>query len=137
MSYHMILGISGDMIIKNTNLKLKDLPTLLKSYILYENQNGTTGNINLNDNCSNYDFIDVFGVIKPDNFRCFGRLYDPNGKTLTLTHFMHTDVAYYRATTISFNHNQVTQSYNKLWYLDTVADNGIYITKIVGYKLLK
>lgn len=132
-----IIKIDENVEIGNSSVKLKNLPELLKFYTLYENKNGTTGNINLTDSCSNYDFIDVFGIIKPDNFRCFGRVYNPDGKILTLNHFMHTDVAYYRSTIASFNQTQVTQSYNKLWYLDSVTDNGIYITKIVGYKYLK
>ena len=108
--------------------------------VLYENNNGSTETITLNDSVSNYKFIEIF-YKSNDNAYSSVRVYAPNGKRVSLQAFWSVDyVLYGKIKQISISDNKI----NNLAFQQVVIDNGgypaislsnfIYITKVIGYK---
>lgn len=65
---------SSSIVHNKQNLKEK----LLLPYVLYENWNGTTGAITLNDSVDNYQYIEVYGGV--NGISSFQKLYKPNSQ---------------------------------------------------------
>ena len=108
-------------------------------YELYSNSTGTTGNITLSDNISNYDFIEIiFRTNDGASYRGSSKIdiaETTNYCTLISVHY--TTGTYYMkigevslsGTALSFTGNiQITNSSTP------VEGNYIYITKVIGYK---
>lgn len=108
--------------------------------VLYSNETGTTGNINLSDSVANYDYIEIQGR-RTGMIYSSGKLYNANGKTVILTSSNATDEHIYLYTkVVQINGDVITVERAKLMYLNSqmqvfATDNDNYITRVVGYKV--
>lgn len=109
--------------------------------VLYENEQGTTGNITLNDSVVNYDYIEI--QCKRGEF-IYGstKLSNVNGKTISLgTNYCTSTQMYVYSKVISISGNVITAIRDKLGYFDSngvtfTEDDSHYIKEVVGYKVL-
>lgn len=115
--------------------------------ILYNNPNGSNGNITLLDDAENYDYLEIFFV--DNNKHDYSSLkFVPNGENVVLSlQSGYTDSAglHYTSRFSTFNvkgksvtsddtRNGFTNITNNLNIKEIRSGNFIYITKIVGYK---
>lgn len=116
-----------------------------KPKILYLNNNGSNGNITLNDDVSNYNYLEIFYTDNNKTMRNSVKVWDFNGKDINLYFFLN-----YKNDSGIFNYiycKKVTASGNKLTKkLETYMQiknttinqvyeaDYIYITKVLGYK---
>lgn len=111
---------------------------------LYNKSTGETGNIILNDNLSNYDYIEIYYENPTFNRWGSSKIDNPNGKTTSLTVGMRYDVtgAYYTYfRDVSFDGTSITHLYGGYFAVQTNGsiefynnNNYIAITKVIGYK---
>jgi hypothetical protein len=107
--------------------------------VLYESENGTTGNVTLSDSAANYDYISIEGR-RTSHAYPSQKFYKPNGKTITLssTYALNNDIYLYTKV-INISGTQITVLSSKLGYFNSssmavVSDTDNYITRVVGYK---
>lgn len=107
-----------------------------KGTVLYEDETGSTGNINLNDNAENYEYIEVFWNLSNSYYGNI-RIEKPNNKTFILT----TETlasnnirCWSQSNEISAN----TINRNAARYQDFGGGSGVannlFINKVIGYK---
>lgn len=116
-----------------------------KPVVLYENANGSNGNITLNDNVSNYDTLEIYYTDNNKGLTSSARVKDFNNKDILLYFFNNYKNAnglyqYVYCKKIKASGNQLTitletymQINNTNIYALREADY-IYITKVLGYK---
>lgn len=111
--------------------------------ILYNNNSGTTGTIQLNDSADNYDYIDIF--YKNNNgYHSSVRIYQPNNKNValsTIAPYSPQNQIWLQAaikrisgtsiTNVDNAHYAEGEVYNKTGY---GANDVLAILKVVGYK---
>lgn len=107
----------------------------LKGTILYEDETGTTGTVNLIDNAENYKYIEIYyktsvrsGSIKVSDF---------NDKKLILPIIVVTSVNHVLQTKIITISRKKINKIEEEQYLSNTGystTNSIYIYKVVGYK---
>lgn len=112
--------------------------------ILYENANGSNGNITLSDDVDNYSAIEIF--YKGDNYSNFNstKILSPFGNASLIIANINTSGQYMgvflRLSNVSVSNNQINVNENgQLFGGGSSANNGttnnfIYITKVLGYK---
>lgn len=113
--------------------------------ILFDNESGSNGSIQLNDSVANYSFIEIYYHDNNGNESSGHPFVNINNKaiSLDLQQISSTTTAYWRSTTYQVSGKTITvSSTNQLGYIK--YDNGsmnlaydknyIYITKIIGYK---
>ena len=110
--------------------------------VLYDNEEGSTENITLNDSAANYKYVEIYGYIKGDGWigsylYINQKLFNPNGKTCYLGGMVQTTNSYIlwvsAAATIIDNKISIGNNYVQTKTTDTDS-NCIYITRVVGYK---
>lgn len=116
----------------------------LSEVVLYNNANGTNGDITLSETSANFKYIEIY-YTTDEQYR-FERVYNPNGKTVMLvtqTLSPETPRIYGKTKKISIsgtaltvvNYCQYVMNNNSMGYLQTSSDrNLIYIVRVVGYK---
>ena len=115
---------------------------LLKEFVLYDNTNGSNGTVNLSDNVSNYNYIEIFFKWKDVAYKSV-KIYNANGKSALLdmldfnnSHILiATKVVAISNTSITvtrYKHYSIAD--NTSWIPYGSASNVIYITRVVGYK---
>lgn len=111
--------------------------------VLYENEEGTNGTVNLNDDLENYKRIKIFYYNKNHTGAYSSEEVDePNGKLVNLSQLVPLKAnsrVYLDATTISCSDSSITivDSYNWAYQSSPYAvgdANMFYITKVIGYK---
>ena len=111
----------------------------MQGTILYEDETGTTGNVTLSDSVANYDYIEI-QCRKPDFIYSSGKLYNVNGKTISLNASYTTAThMYIYAKTITINEKQINVVRTNLTYLNQsgnalATDDSNFITRVVGYR---
>lgn len=111
--------------------------------LLFENEEGTTADITLTDSVSNYKKIEI--EYRYRDIWNTSSVYEPNGKTLTLSLDIKVDVTYksvrhiFKNVIVSNNTIKKVDSGFSEITLDTTVGanlegNTIAITKVVGYK---
>lgn len=118
---------------------------LLKPIILYENETGSNSSITLNDDVSNYEYVEIYYRNNGKSYDST-KIYQANDKTTKLTmeyiytsgNFVYTENLF---KSIYIENNSITvENYGYLQTIDkeinnvNTTDNYIYITRVVGYK---
>lgn len=118
---------------------------LLKPIILYEHETGSNGSITLNDNVSNYEYVEIYYRNNGKSYDST-KIYQANDKASKLTieyiytsaNFVYTENLF---KSIYIKNNSITvENYGYLQTIDkeinnvNTTDNYIYITRVVGYK---
>lgn len=128
----------------NKNIKVGNSNTTLESlvpYVLYQNDNGSTGDITLLDTADNYFKIDII-VWTPYNldWQVF-TVYDPNGKTTNLDFVegISDSIGYYMMYRRIYIYNNKITTYNNtygIWGTNGVSlkENRLRIVRVIGYK---
>ena len=99
-----------------------------EEFVLYNNEEGSIDAITLNDDVSNYKYIEIFCDAG------YTKLYHPNGKGITLSTIVNADTIYYSGVRYTISGRTITPSFNKAWYLSTTNTNTIKLYRVVGYK---
>ena len=117
-----------------------------KKVTLYENATGSNSNITLNDDVSNYKYLEVF-YRDSSNYYGSQKIENPNGKQFEVHTIWANVTETYNTVTIKhtlFRASSKTISYVRSSNITLRPDNGsisqemdlkqIYITKVIGYK---
>lgn len=108
--------------------------------VLYDNSTGTSGNVTLSDSVANYDYIEIQATRTLYAYSS-GKLYNVNGKTITLTSTYTTDEHFYvYSKTMNVSGNTLTAVSSKMIYMNDSmtryqVDNDNRIIRVVGYKV--
>lgn len=110
----------------------------LKPVTLYDNSTGTTSGINnLNDNVSNYNYLEIF--YKYNGTESSTKI--SGTKASLITHYTSNNQTYINFKEVSFSGTSMTvnsyQQWNNTWGTSGVSaanNNNILVTKILGYK---
>ena len=130
----------------NENLQVgetgKTIKSLFKQYILFENSNGQTGDINLSDNIANYDIVEI--VYGCDGYYYSVKIEEPQDKKIGLmTHYVseNNNALYLYTTSYKFSNNQLKYLIGGNFGIDNQSQPfnfGFYsyvrIYKIIAYK---
>ena len=107
--------------------------------VLYNDTTGTNSTITLNDNVSNYNYIEVF-YRDSDNQYNSVKVFSPNNKKAFLTtSTLYNNKIYYKTKVISISGTSITNTSTAQMTCEAsgntiTTDNFIYITRVVGYK---
>lgn len=109
----------------------------LKPVVLYDNNAGSIGDINLNENLSYFKYLDIF--LKKDDWEYSVRVYLPNGKTVIANtaqiYGTGNPIPYTYLKKMFLSGTTISIIYNKGCYGSTVfEDNTHYIKGVIGYK---
>lgn len=110
--------------------------------VLYNNETGTTGNITLSDDSSNYSYIEIYFTLTSSKNWSFTKVSNPNGKAdIILSQMLYNSQENKMrifAENISINGTTLsrgTQHYQTVGTTGNAATTSITnITKVVGYK---
>ena len=129
----------GDLTNLNTSDKTSLVNAINSTYpiILYNNPEGSNGEITLNDDIENYKYVEIF-YRNNDGFYSSRKFYEPSGKKIVL------DSYYVAATNIVFKMNYITITGNTVvrnQFIEASKNNmttntttaNTYITTIIGY----
>lgn len=109
---------------------------------LYESANGTTGNVTLSDDASNYSYLEIFYEKETASSV---KVNDPDGKEVVLLlNYFYTNSNTYQIVekTVDISGTSITVKTNQSYYINIVnnvapsmaTENQIKIMKVVGYK---
>lgn len=130
----MVLQINS--IHKQNTEQFDEIETKIDETVLYKDATGTTGDVHLDEDVTNYEEIEVFGhrVNRPFHIKI-----DTNRTYINLSQTRCVDNMFYFYTKeYSINGNILSVNYAKLMYLTSDGtpaigdDTNIYITKVVG-----
>lgn len=132
-------GYSWDSSAVTHNRKL--LSDILSPVVLYENTNGSNGDISLTDDVNNYSFIDIEFRSDSHNYSC-QRIYKPFNKNVALiTQSINYEGKYkgvfLRNTNVMISGKNISvYQHGQLFGggSDVNTVNFCYITQVVGYK---
>ena len=135
--------LNGALQIGNTGYLLEQLAP----YLLYSNDNGTNGNITLNDSLSNYNYIEVFYYTQYNQCLYSNKFYKPNNKTTQLFYLegANTSANPKNSDTFLFwsriefsgnkiNRNTTTRGLTSLSGSYAENNDRVFITRVIGYK---
>lgn len=122
--------IIGDLDIEGT-LKV-DGKNILGT-ILYENETGTIGDITLNDNITNYKYIEIYGYRGNRGVYAKAR---SNVPYILLNHQrIVNDLLYSYVKEFAINDNILKVEYSRFIFGESASsDDAIYVTQVIGYK---
>ena len=109
---------------------------------LYENANGTTGNVTLSDDASNYSYLEIFYEKETASSV---KVNDPDGQEVVLLlNYFYTNSNIYQIVekTVEISGTSITVKTNQSYYINIsngvapsmATENQIKIMKVVGYK---
>lgn len=109
--------------------------------VLYDNETGTTDNITLSDDSSNYSYIEIYyHRTTSDSVDIYNstKIYSPNGKNVELLVINNkSNKLQIGNKIVSINGSEITnvdEKYSNTGETNFGNSNSIYITHIVGYK---
>ena len=118
---------------------------VLKPIILYENETGSNNSISLNDDVSNYEYVEIYYRNNGKSYNSI-KIYRANNKAAKLTmeyiyasgNFVYTEnlfkSIYIESNIIEVENYGYSQTIDKEINNVNTTDNYIYITRVVGYK---
>lgn len=125
---------------------VNEVTTYLKATVLYDNANGSDGDITLSDTVRNYDFIDIF-YRSNDGYGCDNCTRvrgDKDTQPFLQYIFLWSDQIIFKIKNVDVKGNKITNIATK--YTDTalvsgqainvVTNNHIFISRVVGYKYI-
>ena len=122
---------------EGVNKKVKVNKLQREGEILYESTSGTTGNITLNQNVSNFNSIEIF-YKNVDNFFSSVKVETPNKKNvnLSITFINQDGLVLNVSSAIKYiNEGMIsTVFYGGASGTNVTANNDIKITKVIGYR---
>lgn len=146
------MQINGDLIISSTGKTLTQTVNSAFNHnivkVLYNNASGSNANITLNDNVSNYDYIEIFfKCLDPHSAYASTKVHSPLNKKVCLivghetTDDMHTYYQWHKTVIIGTNSitNDKYSRFFNVWGTNGMQyglENSIYITRVVGYKFI-
>lgn len=109
---------------------------------LYESANGTTGNVTLSDDASNYSYLEIFYEKETASSV---KVNDPDGQEVVLLlNYFYTNSNIYQIVekTVEISGTSITVKTNQSYYINIsngvapsmATENSIKIMKVVGYK---
>lgn len=129
---------SSSIVHNRQNLKEK----LLLPYVLYENGNGTKGDIVLNDSAANYKYLEVFGGA--NGIFTSQKIYASNNNNfIIMLNYNYTTNYVQLLSTYKVVNNRISVVKESCGYLSVIGTtanfvydktNYFYILKVVGYK---
>lgn len=143
------MTINSDLIVSGSNANLSQVTdrainhNLIK--VLYNNTDGTSGTVSLNDEVSKYDYIEIFfKCVSPHNVYSSVKVSNPLNKNVCLicghetTNDNHTYYQWHKTVTINETEivNQKYSRWFNIWGTNGVqygVENGISITQVIGY----
>ena len=106
--------------------------------ILYQNESGSNGTINLSQNAYDFSILDILGKNNDGDYTSC-RLYSPNRKTALLSGTNSGTTFYIKTVSVVISDNKIT--FNRAWEMSassngisTYQGNYIFITHVIGYK---
>lgn len=134
----------------NENTQIGDTGCKLESlvpYLLYSNDNGTNGNITLNDSVANYTYIEVYYYTQYNNRLYSNKFYKPNGKDTMFFYLegaetnsqVMTNDTFVFWSGVRFENNTINRYTTKRGLTSLSGSYGergdrVFITRVVGYK---
>lgn len=131
---------SDDHTTNAPSLNAVETSVIMKPTILYDNANGTRGNVTLSDSVANYSYIEIYYSKEQTIFSV--KVLNPNGKSLTLYQCFYFDSGILQELwkRLNISGNTIT-SVKGLARNSTTSgngvpfeENGIYIYRVLGYK---
>lgn len=117
-----------------------------KPKILYLNNNGSNGNITLNDDVSNYNYLEIFYTDNQKTMNASTKIVTPNNKMFLLTFVNNyknpggTLYNYLYIKKMKASGNTLTKELETYLQINTTTITSlretdyVYITKVLGYK---
>ena len=116
----------------------------LEGKALYNVAAGTLTGLTLSETAANFDYLEIYYMDLDKNTYSSTKVYNPNGKTISLTINKFTDKGYILNKRISISGTAVTVESNKKVVIEPALypagqitysnDNEIYIYRVTGYK---
>lgn len=130
---------ASEVALRDIGGKAIELDNFLNKKILYENVNGTNQNFVLNDSCSNYRFVEIYGFCEVANHKqyIYQKAYNINNNSVNILSITQTEPTYilWSSAKLTFNDINVAISLNYTQTKTTDKDsNRIFVTRIIGYK---
>lgn len=97
----------------------------------------TSGTVNLSDNVSNYDYIEIyFRTNDGSNYKSSVKVISPNNAIADLVYHYYTGVCYIKCANVNISGNAITFVKNFQMYNGGNYSEGAYIsiTNVIGYK---
>ena len=127
----------------NTPLNATNLNNAINGIVLYSHSTGTTGQVTLSDNVSNYDYLEIYGYRLARHFSV--KINNPeNDDVFSFIHsnFLNNNLYIYSQVN-TLSNDKITRGAEVIAYFSNgstanVASGGTantYIDKVVGYKL--
>ncbi len=130
---------NDEKIVFNSEPYYKQNSLVSGGVVLYENASGSNGNITLSDSAANYQYLEIF-YRNNNNFHKSVKIYEPNGKTVSLDFDVGSASAVWVQTGCrAINGNSITITANRGQQINIranttqSADETCYITRVVGY----
>lgn len=110
---------------------------------LYDNSNGSTGNITLSDDASNYQYLEIFFFVDTTNAVNSVKIYSPDSSSFSLFSSYDNGTYMYQWTEIaSISTTTITRGTASRWRFaasgtptrTTGSGVSVYIYKVIGYK---
>ena len=101
-----------------------------REVVLHNKPSGTTTAITLSETSANFKYIECVTDI---DFLSH-RVANPNGKTITISSSIYSDILYHKYVQISFSGTSCTQQYGGVYYSSSNHANARKIYSIVGYR---
>lgn len=106
--------------------------------LYYNNGSGTAGTVTLSQSVNNFTYIDIFTRYAADTSAAYTRVYNPNGRTVTVSccRTYSNGVSLNYGVQLTISGNTITQSENYINNSngDSADTNGLFVYRIVGYK---
>lgn len=125
-----------------TGVRQSAITVALQNYAntLYNNASGTTGTVTLNDNATNYSYLEIFFIADGANDYGSIKVVNPNGKQTALSVSEGGTILRVRATTVKISGNTITPQFGILASVSngqtgyTENKNYIKIIKVIGWR---
>lgn len=144
-------GQAGDLVgrVTNTNISVVELTnnTVVSEgnneVVLYDNEEGTNGEVTLSDSVANYRYIEIFHMNTAKKYCASQKIYNANNRGVDMQIMITADAynIYFQTCRANIVNNKITPTaYGNNWWkissgtinVDT-ATNSVYIYRVVGY----
>lgn len=118
---------------------------ILVGKTIYENDEGSNGNITLNDSAANYDYLEIyFRTNDSTNYKNSVKIYSPDNALVPLSYPLvaaNGTAIYWKTKTVRVSGNSIFSNDGNRYAEATIKattsisqKNNIYITRVVGYR---
>ena len=108
----------------------------INDVLLYDNSSGTTGNVTLSENASNFRYIEVF--VQKSGCYGFIRIFNPNGKQFGIAIHNAYDTTSIQQIFARYSISGTTMTKEHEVYMNDngspTASNDVTVMRVIGYK---